>query len=218
VDEFMSEKEQWEAVKTWIRENGLWLLGGVGIGVAALFGWQAWQARQERIAIEASTKFEQTIEAFGRGDRTRALTLIEELQRDYGSSPYADHAQLAAARVFVESGELDKAAERLRQVMQEARDEELTRIARLRLAQVQIAQGKPDDALATLGAEAEPGAFEPRFQELRGDAHYAKGDRAAALKEYRAARSAPITGIVDKDQLDLKINDLASESTKEPAK
>lgn len=218
MDEFMSEKEQWEAVKTWIRENGLWLLGGVGIGVAALFGWQAWQARQERIAIEASTKFEQTIEAFGRGDRTRALTLIEELQRDYGSSPYADHAQLAAARVFVESGELDKAAERLRQVMQEARDEELTRIARLRLAQVQIAQGKPDDALATLGAEAEPGAFEPRFQELRGDAHYAKGDRAAALKEYRAARSAPITGIVDKDQLDLKINDLASESTKEPAK
>ena len=29
VDDFYSEQEQWERVKLWLRENGLWLLAGV---------------------------------------------------------------------------------------------------------------------------------------------------------------------------------------------
>ncbi len=42
---------------------------------------------------------------------------------------------------------------------------------------------------STLGT-ADQGAFEGRFAEVRGDAYFAKGDKAAALREYRAARVA----------------------------
>ena len=62
-------------------------------------------------------------------------------------------------------------------------------MARLRLARVQVAQNHPDAALSTLGT-ADQGAFEGRFAEVRGDAYFAKGDKAAALREYRAARVA----------------------------
>jgi predicted negative regulator of RcsB-dependent stress response len=71
---------------------------------------------------------------------------------------------------------------------------------------VQIAQGKADDALATLNA-VDAGAFAALYREARGDAYYAKGDKAAALKEYRNAQAAgsdPLLG--------LKIADLAAEA------
>src|SRR5207245_8437402 len=84
--------------------------------------------------------------------------------------------------------ELERAAGELADVAERSKDRDLALVARLRLARVQIAQGKPDGALATLGV-VEPGAFAARFHEVRGDADYAKGDRAAALKEYRSAQA-----------------------------
>ena len=73
----------------------------------------------------------------------------------------------------------------------------------MRIARLQIDQGKPDGALATLAA-AEPGAFAGRFAEVRGDALWAKGDRPAALKAYREAKVAP-AGAPGDDMLALKI-------------
>lgn len=215
MDEYLSESEQWEAVKKWLRENTPWILAGVGVGVLALSGWRWWEARTERLAIEAGAKYEQVIEAFGRGDSNRGTQLIEELRRDYGDSPYVDQAELAASRVFVDRNELSEAAARLERVMKETDDEELALLARLRLARVQLAQGEPDAALATLeGVEA--GAFAPRYHEVRGDAHLAKGDEAAALAAYRTARAGDVAAVVDTALLDLKINDLAG-AVEEPA-
>ena len=87
------------------------------------------------------------------------------------------------------------------------RDAELALIARLRLARVQLAQGKADDALKTLDA-AKPGAFAARYAEVRGDALLAKGDRAGALKAYREARGGAASTL-DSGLLDLKIGELA---------
>jgi predicted negative regulator of RcsB-dependent stress response len=151
VDDYYSEQEQWERVKAWLRENGLWLIAGILIGIGALVGWRWWEARVERIAQEASGRYEQVLEALGRGDRTRSQTLVDELRRDYASSPYVDQADLVIARSDVEAGELPKAIERLTRVMNGSKDAELQHVARLRLARVQIAQGNPDTALATLG-------------------------------------------------------------------
>jgi predicted negative regulator of RcsB-dependent stress response len=72
---------------------------------------------------------------------------------------------------------------------------------------VQSAQGKHDDALATLTV-SEAGDFAPRIADVRGDVLLAKGDRDGALKEYLAARDGADDGLVDADLLDLKIRDL----------
>jgi predicted negative regulator of RcsB-dependent stress response len=217
MDDYYNEQEQWERVKQWLRENGLWLLAGVAIGVAALAGWRWWEARVERLAVEASGKYQQVLEAFGRGDRTRGTTVADELRRDYKSSPYADQADLVIARAHVEASEYGKAVERLQRVAQSSKDAELRHVARLRLARVQIAQGNADQALATLAAAGETGAFASRYAELRGDALHSKGDRAGALREYRAARSADTEGVLDVALLELKINDLAADGVAEPA-
>jgi predicted negative regulator of RcsB-dependent stress response len=211
VDDYLSEREQWEWLKSWVRSNGLWIIAGIAVGAGILAGWRWWEARTDRIALEAGAKYQQILEALDRKDGRRAETLTTELERNYASSPYVDQAHLVGARVAVEANELDKAAGLLKSVMDTTKDKQLALVARLRLARVQLAQGKPDDAVKTLDA-TDPGAFKPRYQEARGDALFAKGDKAGALKEYQAARDGALGQSVDPQSLELKIDDLLAET------
>jgi predicted negative regulator of RcsB-dependent stress response len=211
VDEYLSEAEQWERAKAWLRTYGVWIVGGVLIALAGLAAWNWWQDRQSAIAMEASAKYEQMTQALGKNEIARAKTLITELDRDFPGSPYADQAHLFEARIAVEAGDLAKADSVLRGVMERTKDEQLGLIARLRLARVQLAQNKPDDALKTLTV-AQPGAFAARFHETRGDVLFAKGDKAGALKEYQSALIGTETQSIDSQSLQLKINDLKADA------
>jgi predicted negative regulator of RcsB-dependent stress response len=203
----MSEKEQWERLLRNLREQAPWMLAGVAV-VAALFGgWHLWQAHTEQRALEAASRYQQVLDAFTHNDLAGGVKLADSLVKDFGRSAYSDQANLAAARVQAENKQLDLAAARLTQVLQNTRDAALALVARLRLARVQLAQGKPDDAIKTLDA-VDAGAFKARYAELRGDALLAKGDRKGALEQYRAARASG-SDTVDGELLDLKINELA---------
>lgn len=210
MEDYLSEREKWEYVVTWLKENGPWILAGVAIAALGVSGWRWWQGRVERSDLDAAARYQQVLTAFDQGDRARGLSALDGLQQTHPHSPYVDQGNLAAARLFVDSNELDQAAQRLSAVMEHSRDRELAAIARVRLARVQISEGKPDAALATLATPA-GSAFAARYHEVRGDAYYAKGDKAAALGEYRAARSAGGAALAQNDVLSLKIQDLMSE-------
>jgi predicted negative regulator of RcsB-dependent stress response len=211
VDDYLlSEKEQWEALKRWLRENGLAIVAGVAIAALGLGGYRWWQAHQDNVDLAAGAMFMQMETAFAQGNQAEAFIVIGNLERQYPSSPYADQARLASARAFVEDAQLGRAADELRTVMQHSSDSILRLIARLRLARVQIAQHQPADALATLSG-ANPGALASQYAEARGDAYYAMGDKSAALAQYRLARASNAGGDTDAGLLDLKISDLAAD-------
>jgi predicted negative regulator of RcsB-dependent stress response len=202
-----SEAEQMERAKSWLKTNGIWIIAGIAIGVGGLGAWRWYQEKREAQAEIASARYEELVDAFTRNDKARGMTLLDQLNNEYAWTPYASLGTLIAARVQVEANELDKAAAGLKSVMDTAKDDELQMIARVRLARVQSAQGKYDDALATLKVD-DVGEFEPRIADARGDVLLAKGDRDGALKEYLAARSSEDNGRLDFDLLDLKIRDL----------
>ncbi len=210
MDDFDGEKEQWEYLKGWIGQNGPWILAGVLVGSAAIWGWSAYKTHLDARARAASLQYEQLIDAYGRNDRTQAASLLAALERDHPGSAYVDQARLAAARMAVESKDLPSAVNGLRSVMTGTHDPELALVARLRLARVLLAQGESDAALATVRGAPSGTAFAPQFAEVRGDALLAKGDRAGALAAYREASAARNAGVVDAATLDLKIRDLAS--------
>jgi predicted negative regulator of RcsB-dependent stress response len=202
-----SEAEQWERAKGWLKSNGLWIVAGIAIGAGGLGGYRWYQERKVVQAETASARYEELLDAFTRNDRARGETLVAELNREYAWTPYAALGNLVAARVQVDANELDKAAASLKTVIDKASEHEVKLIARMRLARVQSAQGKYDDALATLKVD-DVGEFAPRFADTRGDVLFAKGDRSGALREYLAARSGENKGRVDTELLDLKIRDL----------
>ena len=220
MDDYLSEKEQWERVVTWLRENGLWIVAGVAVGALGIFGYQWWQSHVDQVDADASEKYEQLQADLGKNDQTGALILMADLERDFGSTPYVDQGRLALARAYVEGNQLDKAATALQSVVTHSKDKQLALVARVRLARVQVAQGKPDDALASLDG-VDPGAFAALFHEVKGDANFAKGNKAVALTEYRAARMADMSGSGggggQSALLDLKIADLTAAAPAAPA-
>ena len=175
MDDYLSEKEQWEWLKTQVRVNAPWILAGVAIALLGIYGWRWWQGHTDELALRASSQFQQIADDFGHGKRAEALAMIDTLQKEQPKSPYLDQANLAAARALVDAGELDKAAARLQSVMERTSDRALALLARMRLARVQIAQNQPDAALATLAA-VDPGSFAPLYHEVRADAFEAKKD------------------------------------------
>jgi len=209
VDEYLNEQEQWDSVRAWLRQNGVWLVAGVLLAAVGVWGWRAWQAHEETLLTQASAQYEKLVAAFSRNDLSTVSTLADQLSADHPGTGYAEQAQLAAARLQVENKQLPAAIDRMQKVLAKTSDPELALVVRLRIARTQIEMNKPDDALATLAA-AQPGAFASRFAEVRGDALYAKGDRAGAYKAYTEAQAANAGAPSNGDLLALKINSVAS--------
>jgi len=215
VEDYLSDKEQWEWAKGQVREHGPSVILAVAVVTAGLFGWRWWQGHLDDARLQAGGRYMQMVQSLEHGDRSQALVYLGELERESPTSSYTDQARLLAARLYVETGDLEHAAAALGAVAEQTRDRELASIARLRLARVQIAQGKADTALATLGSP-EQGAFTARYHEVRGDALFAKGDRASALTEYRSAQTAGSGAATP--ALDLKIADLTASAPAASAK
>ncbi|HXQ31225.1 MAG TPA: tetratricopeptide repeat protein [Steroidobacteraceae bacterium] len=207
MEDYLTEREQIEQVRGWFKENAPWAIAGLVIGVGMIVGYQQYQAWRERQAQTANQKYAELLDMLGRADQAGATRLVAELRADYARTPYADLGELGLARFEVESNQLVDAEKHLDSVMQTSRDPELRVIARLRLARVQRADGKPDVALATLTA-APTGADSPAYAEARGDALADKGDRNGALAAWGAALAGSTEGTGDRDLLELKIASL----------
>jgi predicted negative regulator of RcsB-dependent stress response len=219
VDEYLSEREQAEQLRHWLRENWIWLVAGIALTLGGFYGWRWWEARQLGRSAAAEAQFTAMVDALAANQREEGLRIAGELTGEYADTPYADQATLVLARLDVEGGDLAKARERLAQVMESSGDPELRLVARLRLARVQLAEGQHDAALATLDGAA-AASVEARVLELRGDALLAKGDRAGALAAYRQAQSAAVgegraAALVDPELLGLKIDELATATATE---
>ena len=208
AEDYLTDDEQVEHVKRVVAENWVWVLGGLALGAALIFGYRYYDGYRNDRALRAAAEFGDMTSALERDDRNKSRQIAAQLIKDYPNSPYADQAQLVTARLAVDDGQLANAVAPLTQVMSNSKDTELRHIARLRLARVLIDQRKPDEAIKTL-AEDTPGAFAARYHEVRGDAFYAKNDVKAALTEYQAAFLGD-AGSADSALLQLKIADLSA--------
>jgi predicted negative regulator of RcsB-dependent stress response len=209
TEEYLTDDEQLEVVKQAFVEYAPWIVGGVLAGAALFFGWRYYESNINDRAMKAAVQFSAMSAAVQVNDRSRTRQIAGELIKDYAGSPYADQAQLTLARVDVDDGRLDQAILPLTAVMNGSKDSELRQIARLRLARVLTAQGKPEDAIKTL-AEPMPPAFAAIYHEVRGDAFVAANNTPSALTEYQAALGAADPAGVNTALLELKIQDLGA--------
>ncbi len=208
MDDLLTDQQQAEAVKSWLRQNGAFLVAGVVLGLGGLFGVNQWNRYQEQKAEEASAFYDTFVQSVRAGQIEQAEAGMATLAADFSSTPYADQGRLAMARIYLEQGKADKAAGSLEEVVKTATSEEFRNIARLRLARVLIFQEKYDEALKTL---PDPGskAFSPAFHDVRGDAYYAMGKQAEARSEYEQALNGDVAAaVIDRTYVQAKLDDL----------
>lgn len=209
MDSYLDERETWEALLVWLRTNGPAMLAGVAIAALGWAGYHWWQGHVKGRDLTASVLYSKMEQAFSKADQSKAFAFAGEIERKYGSTPYADQARLASAAEFVQTDHLNRAASELTEVMTHPHDSILGLVARLRLARVQIAQHHPQQALSTLDG-SDPGAFAPRYDVVRGNAYYAMGKMHEALAQYRLARASDPGGETNQQLLALEISEISA--------
>lgn len=214
---YTTEEEQVEALRKWWRESGTSILAGVVLAMAAIFGWQAWEKHRLEQRVEASAAFQQLGEAWeqtvqpGGGSEAATRTflhLAQRLQEEHAGTVYAHLGSLQLARYLVDREDLEGAERNLRWVLERDAPSAIAEVARLRLAQVQFAQGDADGALATLDGDV-PEALAADWAELRGDIllHLERAEEAVAA--YRKAGELASAAGQRRPLLELKLDDLA---------
>ncbi|MFO1406992.1 MAG: tetratricopeptide repeat protein [Steroidobacteraceae bacterium] len=215
--EDLTDNEREEQLRRWWSDNWAWILGGIALGIAILWGFNYWKSAKLAEAQQDEFTYESVIELLSQSKFDDAVAAAKALRDRHPKSPYTDQADLAVARAAVEARKYEDGADHLRVVMEASRDAELRSIARTRLARVYVEQGKFDDAIALL-ATGDAGAWAALYHDVRGDAYAGKGDPAAARKEYDAALAVPATDSgLDRAFVELKRDALPAAATQAPA-
>lgn len=214
---YETEEEQIEAIKRWWRENGKFVIAGLVIGLGAVVGWRWWHSHQQHRAEVASAKHSELMDATQAGNTDKAEAAGKVLLSDYPSTPYASQAALDLAGQEVTHGKLDQAADHLAWILAHSDDAALKRVARLRLAQVLLAQDKADAALQKL-AQTDAGKFQALYDETRGDAYVALQKFDKAREAYSASLNELESGQGDRNLLQMKIDNLPGAKVAENTK
>jgi len=182
----LEEQEQIDELKTWWSMHGNLVTAVVTAVALVLVSWQGWNWWQRKQSAGASVLYSVMQQAVANKDAKRARDIAGELIDKYSGTAYAGMAALLAARAQEEGGDAKTARAQLTWAAENAREDGLRDLARLRLAAALLDDKAYDEALKQV--EKEPSAvFAPRFAEMKGDIRAAQGKRAEAKAAYEAA-------------------------------
>ncbi|MFC0677770.1 YfgM family protein [Lysobacter korlensis] len=206
LDDVLDEHEQSERVLAWLRRNGAGLVGGILLGLAAIYGWKWWQAREASEQAATATRYQAAVDAIAAGnlaEQSKIQALEPGLYRTLGS--------LAVARAQVEQNQRDAAIETLRSIR--AEDPALAAIVNERLARLLIDGQKAQDALKLLESSETAGALE-----VRGDAYFALGQPERARESYTRALTLLEVDAPQRRLVELKLTQVGGTPSKPEAR
>ncbi|MDH3342960.1 MAG: tetratricopeptide repeat protein [Gammaproteobacteria bacterium] len=219
MQDFETEEQQLEALKKWWKENSSSLLIGLAIGGFSLAGWNFYNTTKFEHGIEASDMYvslvtQAEVSAAGELDVTNADKLVAA----YSDTPYASLSALVVAKHEIAAGNVEQASSRLQWAMDNAIEDEVSVVARLRLARLMLSQKKYDDVNALLSVK-HASAFDALYEELKGDMFVAKGELEQARIAYdKAINSSNASNRwLQLKRQDLGDSELNSSALSEPA-
>ncbi|MBL4783244.1 MAG: tetratricopeptide repeat protein [Porticoccaceae bacterium] len=195
--EHLTDEQQLESLKQWWKENGLQWVLIIALSVAGWYAWQQWQGNKKARTEMGSLIYIEMMDIASRAplsalldeQREAMVEKSESLKKDHAGTQYANYAGLLLAKLAVAEKRLDDAALELQAVIDNTQGEELSHIARMRLARLEMGRKNYPEALSILEAETPP-AILANVAELRGDIHLFAGNQLAARAAYQAALEA----------------------------
>ena len=208
MTEYLTEQEQIELLKQWIKQYSLVILAGLAISLIAITGWRYWQARQERILYHASSVYDEMLTARVQSDAEAVKVQSSKLFSHYTGTAYAQMAAFMLARDAINQKNYTVAEKQLNWVIKNSKTSPLRQVARIRLARVYINEKKADESLAVLKT-VDDKSFIGLIDEIRGDAELAKNNNTKAREAYQLALNEIPNAEVTRPILQMKFDNLA---------
>jgi len=209
LTEYLTEQEQIQQLKTWIKQYGVTILAGIVIAVVITSGWHYYQNHRNKVLLHASAVYDEMLTLRAQNNTKDSIVQAKKLLRHYSNTPYAQMAALMIARDAALNKNYSEAATQLTWVIDHSKDRSLREIARTRLSRILIEENKPDDALHLL-KKLDDANFIGLVDEIRGDAYLAKNDRAAARTAYGLALNEIPNAEETRPILQMKYDNLAT--------
>ena len=182
----LEEQEQVAIIKDWWEKYGTLVITAVValvVGVAGIQGWRYYSTHQ---SSSAATLYAQLDTAEKSSEAKKVQDIAAALSSSHAGTPYAGMAALRAAKTFAEGNDLANAKQRLQWVIDNAKQEEMRDIARLRLAGVLLDEKNFAEALKLLDAK-HVAAYDGLYADLKGDILAVQGRRDEARAAYQIA-------------------------------
>lgn len=205
---YETEEEQVAALKDWWKANGTSVITGVVGAIVIVMGWNFWQSYQKDKMSQASSIYEQLLQAQKAGKTDSVDKLGSKLSTEFSSTAYGAYALLFQAKVKVEQQDLSAAKALLQQAVASSGDAELKHVSRTRLIRVSLALQEYEQGLQIIADvdQSALGGFEAIYAELKGDLYVAM----ARIGEARTAYQAALKAGQSSPLLQFKLDDLTA--------
>lgn len=210
LTEYMTEQEQIEQLKKWLKQNGLTILAGVALALITVSGWHYWQRYHTKVLTHASGIYDEMLTLRAQNDTNGTVIQAKRLLSHYPNTPYAQIAAFMLARDAANSQHYPEAIKQLTWVIDNSDTSSLRQIAKIRLARVLIAEKKPDDALETL-KKIDDKSFAGLIDETKGDAYFSMKNNNKAHEFYQLAlNELPKEEAAQRPLLQMKLDNVAT--------
>ncbi len=195
--------EQEQIVKDWIKNNWFTITLGIVLGLGGVFGLNFYKSSQQETRYKIANQYKTFTDVMELSEFDEAKTLLTEFEAESGSNFYTIEAHLLLAKQFIKNNDLEKAADELNSVIAAKPDQLMTEFVKLRLARINNALAKHDDALALTNSISIE-SLKSIAKEIEGDALIAKGeyDKAIAAFEESIENGEGYSG---KSNIEMKI-------------
>jgi predicted negative regulator of RcsB-dependent stress response len=185
----LEEQEQLDQFKAFWQKYRNLITGVVTVALFAYASYSGYQWWRNSQALEASKLYETMISAIAKGDKDQTLRAADDLQKDYGRTPYAPMSSLIAARIASDAGDSAKALDYLRWAAKNSSNDGYLALAKMRLVSQLIERGTEKDfAEADQILKDKPVAgYDALWLERRGDWYLAQKNNAQAKVSYQEA-------------------------------
>ncbi|MDH5694585.1 MAG: tetratricopeptide repeat protein [Gammaproteobacteria bacterium] len=205
-----TDEEQIEDLKKWWEKNGKFVIILLLAVVCGVVGGRAWNNYQDGLKANASSLYDQMMEAVQGGNKEAALTAGGRLVESYSESAYAVLAALNLAKLEVEKGDTQSARTRLSWAIDKAQMDSLKHVARLRLTQLLLDANELDQALSQT-AVPDAGEFASAYSALKGDIYSKQGKLGEARIAYQQALERTDLAPQLRRTVQMKLDDLGVE-------
>jgi predicted negative regulator of RcsB-dependent stress response len=186
LSEYLTEQEQIELIKNWLKQYGFSIIVSIMLALAAMSGFRYWQNRQITHAINASSLYDDMLGARAQNNPKDLKQNADKLLKKYPATVYSQMASMMLSRDHIVNKDYDKAKLALQSVMDLSKVPAYKEIARLRYARILITEKKPKEAIKLL-ATVDDINFVGLSDEIKGDAYRTMHDRENARLFYAKA-------------------------------